>query len=613
MTDFNFNLFTKNDFNDIINIASERITEIKDLITNYDDYDYIPENDNDYIHRMMSIINEKLKINNTKNISSERVYQEIFKYNELQNINIDFNKYNAILPFGDIHADLFIFIELMIKNNIIVFTNERNENINSFIINELSSLPLIVTNPLVPVDKMLSNDMYNPKCLLLYNILKLYDFTVGVKDTLIIFTGDILDGKRVNHSTGNITEVYNPFGINELLIHMIIHNIRKHCHTIPNINSNIVTLCGNHEISNLFDTNRINASSYYYVDISTLCVLGVIPRRKMLIPFYLFDLGLFRFIKNNNKVIAFFQHGSINDHEIKYIKLIGLYGINQLFRCAVYKNIQNNRLLSDTNNNISYIDEPDMVNVNVNEISKIVASFTIFRNIYNFYDAQSYGNMKILYNKFNTELNKNEGDVIIVMGHHPTSILENNIRLMNTLPNYNNNECIDGCQMNVLFNKLAFVDVGYSHVFRSGKYLMQNLSAHTIKQVMGLPYIPNSDDERKIFPSQLSHIDQTYYLFHRSIENLILIRRENNYIFHTLKSLTNNTELSLFLIRPHADQSLINPQTIVGIKDVIHLDVLTPIKIIYPIAQNVPDFKIIQSGGNIELKKLVEQLMKKYY
>jgi hypothetical protein len=180
-------------------------------------------------NKILQLIDSKLKIKRdgraTSNITESVLLD---KYVEHQSAEIEYNKYEHIIAISDIHADLISFFLILIKQKIIKLQNASGEL-------DLEKL----ANTIISAPSLRRNDI-------LYDVLINYNIIFGYTDTLFVILGDIIDGRRDILSTSiYVKNVENNFGINELMIHIILYNMRV---SALKMNSNVVIIMGNHDL-----------------------------------------------------------------------------------------------------------------------------------------------------------------------------------------------------------------------------------------------------------------------------------------------------------------------------------------------------------------------------
>lgn len=258
------------------------------------------------IDEIIRLVHLKLGVNDNR-------VDNIKRYSKGQSAVINYNSYKYVYVLSDIHADFNSLFITLLQNNIIgLFQNGTK-------IEEAEKLRImtdIITNYNVKEPNTQDPRLFpfgKSKVDILKNIMTRYDIKLIKSNTLILILGDVVDGRRTrsndpNDSDSHIFEdVTNMYGLNELLIHILFYNMRIDG---QQMNSNVIIVLGNHEIMTLFDTTNEYVYANY-VDLQTHKLFrNQENRRKILVPFYLFDSAFFKIIVRNNKIISYASHGS---------------------------------------------------------------------------------------------------------------------------------------------------------------------------------------------------------------------------------------------------------------------------------------------------------------
>jgi len=206
-----------------------------------------------------------------------------------------------IYVFSDIHGDLLNFIYILLSSKIVNSPFERD------IFNYIYEL---FKNPSVAI--------YKKFCNLLTTL-------VINKNILLFILGDIIDGRRSNK------EVVDPLGINELIIHSIITNLKNNSN-----NSTILMTIGNHDLYCLLTVHNyeeyITTNSKLRHHINNNNIYKYIYRTILLNYFNMHNFSLF--FKISNKCI--FMHSSISKNAYNFDALVINYNtfinnINQFY------------------------------------------------------------------------------------------------------------------------------------------------------------------------------------------------------------------------------------------------------------------------------------------
>lgn len=226
-------------------------------------------------NQIKNVIFNKLEITDT-NINSINEFRKLHCSNI---INYDTHPYKYYFAFSDIHGDLLAFFMTLIQNEIIGLYDNTNTKI---------SRETIITNCITNYTTVSVLEEYLSK----------YEVKLLISNAIFFILGDVIDGARQGRN------VRNNNGLNELLIHIILYNMRIDATTMS---SCIKITLGNHDYINLFTNNPIYHS---YADCKTLETFNFDLRKQMLSPFYLFDSSFFEIIIKNNTILGILCHAS---------------------------------------------------------------------------------------------------------------------------------------------------------------------------------------------------------------------------------------------------------------------------------------------------------------
>lgn len=290
ISEHKFESFTCEEINTLYKNSKKCIELDLDLVDSDKDYKILAART-----KMRLIIDRKLKItrDGEGNIS-ESVWLD--NYVKDQTGEINYNKYNNIIVTSDIHADLISFFLILIKQKLIVLHNESGE---------LLDLETLANNIIASPSSNRSD--------IIYDALTKNKISFGYKDTLFVVLGDIVDGRRgPRDSEITVKNVENTHGINELIIHIILYNMRV---SALEMTSNVIIILGNHDLS-LRDIDLYNK----YVDTKTKIAFGFQYRTLLLAPFYMFDPCIFKIIVRDGKNIGYLSHASFSG-ELNFMNL----------------------------------------------------------------------------------------------------------------------------------------------------------------------------------------------------------------------------------------------------------------------------------------------------
>lgn len=548
---------------------------------------------------------------------NNRDFGSIIDYAIHRDIAIDYNRFNKIIPIGDLHGDLFMMILLLILNDIIEIRNSVGADITESIKNQiiatyklppirydeeeeeydeydepntsdqlsfdqlaqssnsesrLKQVPVIQSIPITLSDIDTSDEeikepppiqkkylelataqaiqettddgdaekeikdeyrfiepntyfhqAYDPSYELLY---KIFENSINYKtDTkkLIIFTGDLIDGAR--KSQDNVTaEAYDRYGINDVLMHIIIYNLRLQAQRNE---SDIIVMFGNHELYELLCYNM-----EYYNLFTTQMVKhqynqpsGMIESIKLysnfILPFYLFDIAFVRFIIKDNKIIAIFQHASIDEVQANIILRYfpNFMNLHNDFCRYVIDMIHRDTDISMTENMLRTF-------VESRETHKYLINASTAMPIY-----QNYIDAITTYKNYMDILSSFVSCPKIINGHTITARHDFET-LFRDIPNhddYDNSQqfihhehCRNGCMLH-LMNNIAMIDAGYSMAMAITREITDTI----------LP-------------------DLVVTEFHKDIESLNLIKNNEagNFDFWVKHFMVDDNKFKYYLIRP---------------------------------------------------------------
>lgn len=274
-------------------------------------------------------INKKFVDGELRDERDPERYKKITTYANSQNCFIDYNKYDNIILMSDIHADFISFFLTLLQNNIIKIEPE-----------------IIGLKERLINDIVLSESQNRSKLIL--DILINFNISFSKNNTLLTILGDIVDGRR-NYGSF-IKNVTNDYGINELLIHMFLYNMRIDA---LNMKSNVICIIGNHDMETIIKpTTAPNYDLFYndYVDYKTHICLDKHYRRLILLPFYLFDSTLFNIIIRDGNIIGYLSHASFSSFispKLDNVRILNDSGVNKIeVYDLLYKNIKKLILMS---------------------------------------------------------------------------------------------------------------------------------------------------------------------------------------------------------------------------------------------------------------------------
>jgi hypothetical protein len=345
---------------------------------------------------------------------------------------------------SDIHSDVLTFITILQKNGLIEFS--ENTTINT------------------------KDDLYNPE--------KVSKIKWVAGNTLLVIAGDLVDGQRDR-------PVDDPKGLYELLLHIILYNLRIDSHSKK---SDIIFTIGNHDHALLYTPIRLA----HYVTFSVQMFFHSLDvRTKALRPFYECSPYLFIEIQPFDKGKKWVcLHAGLTDPECNLT--------NKALCDKNYKDDilnQQKQILESSletfRNSINYIPET-------------------YKDLYPSSSSRTSMNNKIgekspLWTRFYAEggpelvcetiSNQHSGEYSwIIVGHCPTNL---NFKHLNEIAKYtqdcstNRRGCVlVGCNDDNKYpTKVAFVDIAMSQAFdlhdENSKYEMLRFYINRAKNIFG--------------------------------------------------------------------------------------------------------------------------------
>ena len=355
--------FTLDDYKNILDLGKEKkTTEIKNLI-----------------YRKMNIIDEKTKYN----LDNIKKFNEEYSPDE-----ININKYDSYYICSDLHADLMSFFATFLKSGIIRIKGLDTDSV----INDLSK------------------DNYGGKNILIDYLCK-YEIELSAPEkTCILILGDVVDGNRPMSLLKSIS-VYNPDGLNEILIHMILYNMRLDAILK---NSYVKVLIGNHDMDAiLMQTNLLGR--YIDIETSNLFSSKFTDRKEILFPFYSIDSSIYEIIykdtKGTKEIYGLMSHGSFTEDQNLFTNIIPVIFSKKI---EVKKYILN---LLENQKSIPFVNHPTknfdgIIDIDKKDIVSLIYSIIWSRHIPTLY--ATYGRcVDHSYISDNTTL---------IMGHCPTNL-----------------------------------------------------------------------------------------------------------------------------------------------------------------------------------------------
>ena len=198
--------------------------------------------------------NNALKAKFTQNAE---YFKDLYKDADNKPTNvIQAKKYDTVYVCSDIHSDYLALIKLL-RDKLFIPADTRlpvpgyDYKTNKYGIyfgTDANGYPTAS-----------AHNIYNP------------DFIAGIKwnpakkKTLLVITGDLIDGAGGDPETAK----HDPFGLFELMVHALIHNLRVSAHK-QNTGSDILFTFGNHDIQSLFPIaykgSRGDKNEFYYFE-----------------------------------------------------------------------------------------------------------------------------------------------------------------------------------------------------------------------------------------------------------------------------------------------------------------------------------------------------------
>jgi hypothetical protein len=209
---------------------------------------------------------------------------------------IKHKQYEDYIVFSDIHADLASFFISMIQSDILVLYDPATDSY----LNKAEIVKNCLENH--PRLDIFGVYLQTYQCQLSHNC----------AGKAIMVLGDLIDGRRNIFTETDFIDVYNVWGLNELGIHLILHNLRVSAQTMK---ANVYVLYGNHEMCTIVNTDARNLIPFYYingVDEITKMAFTKIERAELLHPFYLVDNALFAIIVDDVGIKYLLSHGSFS-------------------------------------------------------------------------------------------------------------------------------------------------------------------------------------------------------------------------------------------------------------------------------------------------------------
>ena len=426
--------------------------------------------------KMLNFVHNKFNLRNSNDyIGPKLTDHKLFIYQNNNDGLIKNNEYDKLFIFGDIHSDIKVFLLTLLSHNIIEFyRGEMCVGVaekNSRIIDDIKKCGIE------------SIEYY----------LTQYSIRFKYERSCLILLGDIVDGRRkICHIEKSVHPVFvfeiESNGINELLIHIILCNLRAN-----SAGSRVLLLWGNHDLT-LATSPEISTDyceSYdetvnNYVDINTINILEPY-RRNILLPFYLIDSGLFVIISDNNNSAEYvLSHGSVNrtfieefirrfENKCDHVKInMFTNEINNVINMAMYEEYNDNNQWNDLLKNF---------------INPFTWSRNMFEKIYET-NIDDYINNELRFGMF--------ANTIFIMGHQPTYTLHKafviNDEEYNTIcRNDVSNHCIFPICLTNNRPKFIFADIGMSNsINRYGTHTVPRLK-NKLKIKKGVSYEVKND------------------------------------------------------------------------------------------------------------------------
>jgi len=254
-----------------------------------------------YIDNIKEMVYTKLNIT----MESGKPDIDAIRKSSNSSMEIKDGEYMNCYVISDIHADFRKFMMMLMRANIIVLYDPTTDHIQSD--GEIDR----------HLNRIVHDHMY------IYELVSTYDIKFKGQSTNLIILGDLVDGKR-EYTARQITfgEIYDKLGLFELLIHIILYNLRL---SGSSSHSTVTITLGNHEMMTLF--NNSYHSGHHYIDEATINTFtNYSMRSSILIPFYLFNPYIFQIITKPFGIRAILSHGSFS-------------GENQNFSNITYDNL----------------------------------------------------------------------------------------------------------------------------------------------------------------------------------------------------------------------------------------------------------------------------------
>ena len=282
-----------------------------------------------YIDNIKEIVYTKLNIT----MESGKPNIDAIRNSSNGSMEINEGEYTYSYVISDIHADFRKFMMILMRANIISLYNPKTDQIQ--------------TDSMIQyhLEQIVKDHMY------IYRLVSTYDIAFKEKSTNLIILGDLVDGKRPYYDNDaddpNVFgEIYDKLGLFELLIHIILYNLRLSGQTSR---STVTIILGNHEIMTLF--NNSYTIGHDYVDAATINTFTSYSMRSdILIPFYLFNPCIFQIIKKPFGIRAILSHGSFSGERQNFsnITLINLLKYSDTIRNILFDSFINEQKIIKT-------------------------------------------------------------------------------------------------------------------------------------------------------------------------------------------------------------------------------------------------------------------------
>ena len=372
----------------------------------------------------------------------------IDQHHELYSSTISSSRYEKFIIFSDIHGDLLTLFLTLIEQDIISFEGLNKADIISNCLRNYETINIF--SEYLSRHPMISDKYHN---------------------TCLIILGDIVDaGRRVS---GVLYECRNPYGLNELGIHILLYNLRI---LFKQHNGDVIILYGNHEFMTLINNEgRTTGNGNNYMDIETREFYSrdtdwntiFTLREKILMPFYLVDNSLFKIIvdERDNNILYFLSHGSASFNTKFPIKMnnFNVTTLTNIF------NFASSQILNSFTRNLTirFNDKEVCLDGNVATCSPttIIYSLLWSRNFANAVDDTISCDTLQQYIPNSHDLH-GQSNIIFIMGHCTTDFMAGSLN--HSCLNHNDGrtissrkECIFGaCPLpsNHLLPQVIFVD-----------------------------------------------------------------------------------------------------------------------------------------------------------